>query len=494
LSEKVNDFPLTDSIRAKCVDNEKVGVTLLSPPRNRPTSSKPSTRSRMFKISLIAILVGILGGVGAIVFRLMIDLNKFAFFDLLYPVISSNSTYTYLVVLLPALGALIVGAIVAKFALEAKGHGIPQVMECVAFKYGRMRYRVAGAKIIASSIMIGSGGSAGREGPIAQIGAAFGSMSGQTLKLSDRDVELLVVCGLAAGIAATFNAPLGGAIFGLEILFRRFEVMDAMPVLLSCVFGTLMARIAFGNFVTFVTPVLGLPQFHELFLYAVIGLVFGGVSALWVRLYYFIEKLFERMKAVPFVLRVALGGLVTGLIGLPFFMLSLTLYGDNTGYGIYGSGYEGINLLLAGAIPLALVIVLGLVKMTCTSFSLGSGGSGGLLVPTLYIGSMLGGTVGLALSGLAPGLISEPYAFALVGAATLFAGSYGTPIASIVLIPEMSLNFTLLLPLMLSCTFSHLVARRLLHGSTINTLALELKGTPLRELTGELRKNAEPET
>lgn len=464
----------------------------MSPPRKRPMNSGVSTRSRMFKISLVAMLVGVLGGVGAIIFRLMIDLNKFAFFDLLYSAISSNSTYSYLVVLLPTLGALVVGVVVAKFALEAKGHGIPQVMECMAFKCGRMRYRVATAKIIASSIMIGSGGSAGREGPIAQIGAAFGSMSGQTLKLSDRDVELLVVCGLAAGIAATFNAPLGGAIFGLEILFRRFEVMEAMPVLLSCVLGTLVTRLAFGNFVTFATPAYDLPQLHELLLYAIFGLVFGVVSALWVRLYYFIEKLFERMRAVPFVLRVGLGGLMTGLIGLPFFMLSLALYSDNTGYGIYGSGYEGMSLLLAGAIPLALVIVLAVVKMVCTSFSLGSGGSGGLLVPTLYIGSMFGGAVGLALSGLAPSLISEPYAFALVGAATLFAGAYGTPIASILLIPEMSTNFTLLLPLMLSCSFSHLVARRLLHGSTINTIALELKGIPLHKLTGELRKNAEP--
>lgn len=448
---------------------------------------KALARSRRIVVSLLAIPVGVLGGIGAIIFKVMIDLNNYAFFGLLLPIISvNNQYYNYSVLLLPALGALIVGIVVGKYALEAKGHGIPQVIECMTFKCGRIRSRVAAAKIITSSITLGSGGSAGKEGPIAQIGATLGSMTGQALRLSDRDVELLVVCGLASGIAATFNAPLGGAIFGLEILFRRFDVIEAVPVLLASVFGTIVARIFFGNFISLPLPVYAIPQLDELLLYALIGIGFGIVSALWVRLFYLVEGGFNRMNRIPFALRVTMGGLITGLIGLPFYALSLAQFGDNSGFGVYGVGYAGINFLLAGAIPISLMLLLGLAKMAGTSFTLGAGGSGGLLVPTLYIGSMLGGAMGLTLYSLTPGLISQPYAYALVGAGALFAGAYGTPIAPMIFIPEMASNFTLLLPLMLSCSLSHLVARQLLKGSTINTVPLERKGILLSELTNQM--------
>jgi CIC family chloride channel protein len=450
-------------------------------------SFKALLHSRRFIVILAAMGVGVLGGIGAVVFKLMIDLSTYFFFDILLPIISlRNSPYNYSVVLLPTLGAVIVGVIIAKYAIEAKGHGIPQVMECMAFECGRMRYRVAAAKIIASSITIGSGGSAGKEGPIGQIGATFGSMSGQLLKLPDRDVELLVVCGLASGIAATFNAPLGGAIFGLEILFRRFEIAEAIPVLLSCVLGTLVARLFLGDFIPFATPIYGIPQPLELLTYAFIGVGFGVLSAIWVKFFYSIEGTFDWMKRVPFVLRVALGGLVTGIVGLPLYTLALSQFGDKTGYGIYGIGYEGIQLLLAGLLPITLILVLALAKMFCTSFTLGSGASGGLLLPTFYIGAMFGGVTGIIFYSLSPSLISQPYAVALVGAATLFAGAYGTPIASIIFIPEMSLNYGLILPLMLACSLSHLTARRLLHGSTINTLALERKGIDLAQLTNQM--------
>jgi CIC family chloride channel protein len=437
---------------------------------------------------IVAMGVGVLGGIGAVVFREMIALSNYAFFDILLPFISlKNSTYDYAVILLPTLGAIIVGIIIARYAIEVKGHGIPQVIESMAFRSGRIKYHVAAAKIIASSITIGSGGSAGREGPIAQIGAAFGSMTGQIMKLSDRDVELLVVCGLASAIAATFNAPLGGAVFGLEILFRKFDVMEAMPVLLSCVLGTLVARLFLGDFLTFPTLPNVILQPHELLIYAAFGIMFGILSAAWVKLYYLIEGGFESANRVPFVLKVAIGGAVTGLVGLPFYTLSLGELGDKSGFGVYGIGYEGMNSLFLGLLPITLILALGLVKMLCTSFTLGSGASGGLLLPTFYIGTMLGGAFGLAMYSMSPLLISQPYALALVGAATLFAGAYGTPIASIIFIPEMSMNYYLLLPLMLSCSLSHLTARRLLRGSTINTLSLERKGILLSQLTDQMR-------
>ena len=466
------------------------GHPTTSQPRGLARSFKVLLHSRRFVVNIVAMGVGVLGGIGAVVFREIIALSNYVFFNVLLPFISlRNSAYDFAVILIPTLGAVIVGVIIAKYAIEVKGHGIPQVIESMTFRSGRIRYHVAAAKIIASSITIGSGGSAGKEGPIAQIGAAFGSMTGQVMKLSDRDVELLVVCGLASAIAATFNAPLGGAVFGLEILFRKFDAMEAMPVLLSCVLGTLVARVFLGDFLTFSTLPSVILQPHELLIYAALGIVFGVLSAAWVKFYYSVEGLFERMSRVPFVFRVALGGMITGLVGLPFYTLSLNEFGDKTGFGIYGIGYEGINLLFLGLLPVSIILVLGFVKMFCTSFTLGSGASGGLLLPTFYIGTMLGGAVGLTMNSLSPMLISQPYALALVGAATLFAGAYGTPIASIIFIPEMSMNYYLLLPLMLSCSLSHLTARRLLRGSTINTLSLERKGILLSQLTDQMRSD-----
>lgn len=393
------------------------------------------------------------------------------------------------VALLPAIGGIIVGIIIVTFASEAKGHGIPQVIESMAFEGGRMRYRVSAAKIIASSITIGSGGSAGREGPIAQIGASFGSAAGQLFKIRDRDVELLVVCGLSSGIAATFNAPLGGAVFGLEILFRRFEFSETIPVLLSCVLGTFVARVFLGDFLTFAPLVMTL-QNSELLVYtilgAVLGLVFGTLSVCWVKFYYFIERFFERLYSVPLVAKVALGALMSGLIGIPFYILALSLGDGNSAFGLYGVGYEGIQLLLVGGIPIVLALELGLMKGLCTSLTLGSGGSGGLLVPSIYIGAMSGGAIGLGISMLAPGFVPDAFVFAAIGAAAIFAGAYGAPVASMLLLVEMSGSLSLLLPLMLSCSIAHLTARRLLRGSTINTLSIEARGIPLGDLTSQL--------
>nr|MDO8098725.1 chloride channel protein [Candidatus Njordarchaeota archaeon] len=443
-------------------------------------------RSRRVKISMLAVLVGVGGGIGAVVLKSLISFNSSFFFGMMLPQISFiQYGYNLSVILLPALGAVIAGLIGKKFSNESKGHGIPNVIESVTFKGGRMRYRVAATTTIMSSIVIGSGGSAGREGPIAQIGASIGSTTGQVFNLSDKDVELLVVCGFASGIAATFNAPLGGVVFGLEILYRRFELVEAVPVLLACAVGTAMARIFLGNFISFPTPVYQFPPPYELIIYAIFGLIAGGIGALWVRFYYSIERLFKSMRSVPLLLRVTLGGLLTGLIVLPFFTLSLAQSGDKTGYGLFGVGYEGIVLLLAGGITVTLAILLAVVKMFATSFTIGSGSGGGLLVPALYIGSMFGGAFGLGLDSLVPGLISEPYAFATVGAAALLGGAYGTPVAAMLIVPEMSMSYNLFLPLMLTCSLSHVTARKLLNGSTINTLALENEGIHLSQLTNQ---------
>ena len=429
----------------------------------------PSYARRWILLDILGCVVGVLGGLGAVFFRLMISINRMLFFDTILPHISLNFGETNLgMILLPALGGLIIGPIITRLAPETKGHGVPEVMEAAILRGGRIRKRVALLKVIVSSITIGSGGSAGREGPIAQIGATLGSIMGQLFKLDTRSTRLLVVCGLAAGIAGTFNAPLGGALFGLEILYRGIGLFNAMPVILSSVIGATVASVFLGRKPAFNPEGLTTWTPQELPLYLLLGAVFGILSILWVKVFYAVENFFEKLNASP-QLKPAIGGLIVGLIGVFY-----------AGYGIMGVGYEGIDLVLAGKLTLTLLIILGFLKILATSFTIGSGGSGGIFAPSLYIGSMFGGAMGILFHSMFPSIVTQPATYALAGMAALFAGAAQAPINVIIMIPEMSGTFTLIPPIMASSTMSFFIAWLLLKGSSIYTIKLERRGIRLR--------------
>jgi len=429
----------------------------------------PAYARHWILMDLLGSVAGILGGLGAVFFRIMIAANRLFFFETLLPRISLNlNGLNPALILLPVLGGLVVGPIIMHFAPETKGHGVPEVMEAVALKGGRIRKRVALLKVLVSSVTIGSGGSAGREGPIAQIGATIGSILGQVFKLGLRDVKLLVVCGLSAGIAGTFNAPLGGAIFGMEILYRGIGLFNAMPVILASVLGATVASVFLGRSPAFKVsgPLTWTPS--ELPLYIVLGIVFGLLSVVWVRVFYAVEDFFEKLSVVPH-LKPALGGFAVGALGMLFLE-----------YGVMGVGYEGINMVLAGKLALASLIILGAAKLLATAFTIGSGGSGGVFAPSLYIGSMLGGAVGVIFKDLFPFLIESPKTYALAGMAALFAGAAQAPINVIIMIPEMSGNFALIPPIMTASVTSFFVAWLFLRGSSIYTIKLERRGVKIR--------------
>ncbi|RJS74624.1 CBS domain-containing protein [Candidatus Bathyarchaeota archaeon] len=429
----------------------------------------PERCEKWLVLDLLGAVAGIAGGLGAIVFRKMIAFNKWLFFDLLLPNISTEVFgFNYALIVIPALGGLIVGPIIMKFAPETKGHGVPEVMEAVALKGGRIRKRVALLKILVSSVTIGSGGSAGREGPIAQIGASIGSLLGEVFKLDSRDIRLLVVCGLSAGIAGTFNAPLGGALFGMEILYRGIGLFNAVPVVLASVIGAAVASAYLGAKPSFNASNLTFTNPSELIYYFVLGVVFGVLAVIWVKLFYLIEDGFAKLR-VPDHYKPALGGLMTGFLG----MLMPT-------YGIMGVGYEGVNQVLAGKIPLLLLLILGFSKMVATAFTIGSGGSGGIFAPSLYIGSMFGGALGLIFHQISPEVVTQPFTYSLAGMAALFAGAAQAPLNVMIMIPEMSDDYSLLPPLMVSSTTSFIVAWLFLRGSSIYTLKLERRGVKLR--------------
>jgi len=420
-------------------------------------------------LDALGIVAGIAGGLGAVVFRHIISMNRQLFFRIILPQLRLDILgYNLGVALLPALGGLIVGPLTLKFAPETKGHGVPEVMEAVALRGGLIRKRVALLKVCVSSITIGSGGSAGREGPIAQIGAAIGSLIGQLLELPPRSMRLLVVCGLSAGIAGTFNAPLGGALFGMEVLLRGIGPYNAIPVLLSSVIGAAVAASFLGQKPSFTTPPVTYWSPYELPLYVLLGAIFGLLAVAWVKLFYAVEDAFERLRIHPY-LKPAVGGLAAGILALPFL-----------GYGIMGVGYEGIDRALSGALPLHLLLPLGFFKMLATAFTLGSGGSGGVFAPSLYIGCMFGTALGLAYRQLFPNLVEHPFTYSLAGMAALFAGAAQAPLNVIIMIPEMSGDYALIPPLMASSAASFIVSRLILKGSSIYTLKLERRGVSLR--------------
>lgn len=414
-------------------------------------------------------MTGIIGGLGAIIFRSLIDVNNHIFYNILAKYLNFKfNNYNLAIPIITCLGGLIVGVLVEKFAFEAKGHGVPEVMEAIYLRSGIIRKRVAFIKILASSITIGSGGSAGREGPIAQIGAAMGSTIGQILHLSSKDIRLLVMCGLSAGIAGTFNTPLGGALFGLEVLYRGIEPFDAIPIIIAVVSGTAVATIYLGMQPAFKISNLTFNNPIELIFYATLGIIFGFISLVWVKIFYFFEEIFSKLK-IKSEIKPAVGAFLAGFMGM--FM---------SGYGVLGVGYEGIEMALAGALPLTLLLTLGLIKMLTTSLTIGSGNSGGIFAPSLYIGCMLGGFLGVIFKQISPQIVTQSTAYCLAGMAALFAGIAQAPLTVIIMIPEMCNNYSLLLPTMISSSISYFIAWTFMKGSSIYTLKLEKRGVHIK--------------
>jgi len=402
---------------------------------------------------LLGLIVGLGSGGGAVLFRWLIALATHLFFD--SGALALGFMGRYYTIVLPALGGAMVGPLIYFGAREAKGHGVPEIMEAVVRQGGRIRPRVAVIKSLASSICIGSGGSVGREGPIAQIGAALGSTLGQFLHLSDNRTRMLVACGAAGGIAATFNAPIAGAFFGLEIILTQWTAEAFAPVIIASVAASVIGRLAFGDVPSFHVPQETSATFAELPLFALLGIAaaFTGI-ALTISIYWF-EDRFESLPLPPYLIPIT-GGLLVGVIGL--------YHRD-----LYGVGYGLIEEVLQGAESTILVfaILIGL-KLMATSASLGSGGSGGIFSPSLFLGAMLGGAIGLIGHRLFPNLVSTPGAYAIVGMAAVFTATSHAPICSVMFGFELTRDYRIILPLMLACGISIVLAKGIYAFSIYN--------------------------
>lgn len=425
-----------------------------------------------------ALLVGLGAGLGAVIFRWLINSFQTLSFQTLGQALPFLGDYVLIVA--PILGGLLVGPMIYFLAREAKGHGVPEVMEAVALQGGRIRPIVVVVKSLASSICIGSGGSAGREGPIVQIGSALGSTMGQLLRLSDARIRNLVACGAAGGIAATFNAPIAGVFFALEIILGEFSASNFATVVVASVASSIVGRIAFGNVPAFPISPYELASPWEMALYLLMGLLAAPVAIAFTRLLYSFEDVFDAWKGFPEYLKAAVGGGLLGIAGLIFFRVNLSqgIGVPGNPVAIFGVGYETIEWMLKGNGTLLLLLVLLAAKILATSLTIGSGGSGGVFAPSLFMGAAFGGVFGHVVHNLFPTVTASPGAYALVGMAAVFAGAARAPITSILILFEMTDDYRIILPLMLATVVSTILAEHLSKES-IYTLKLSRRGIRL---------------
>lgn len=426
---------------------------------------------------LLAILVGLAAGAWSILFRGLIRLGQVVFFGGMraltdsLPVPAGASDFS--VLLVPAIGLVVVVLVVERWAPEAKGHGVPEVQHAVRSRGGSIRGRVAIIKALASATCIGSGGSVGREGPIVQIGSAVGSALGRVSGLGPEQTKLLVACGAAGGIGATFNAPIAGVIFALEVILGSFASRSFGLVVISSVSATAVSRAFLGREPAFqLLERFSLASEREFLLYLLLGITLGLLAALYVRSVYGIEDLFNRWNRSS-VFKALVGGLAVGALGL---------FGSDL---IFGVGYGGVQMVLDDRLALHLMLFLIAFKLLATSITLAAGGSGGVFAPALFMGAMAGGAFGQVAGVVYPDWTAPSGAYALVGMAGLFGAAAHAPMTAAIILFEMTDDYQIILPLMLTVVVSHLVKSRISTDSiySVKLEHLEQLASPAHEIS-----------
>ncbi|MCL6560841.1 MAG: chloride channel protein, partial [Firmicutes bacterium] len=420
----------------------------------------------------IALIIGVVAGIGAIAFyeaihwSTVILLGKGAGFNPPAPA-GEGTTMTlpiarrWMIPVITTLGGLISGLIVVKFAPEAEGHGTDAAIDAFHHKEGLIRARVPLVKMLASAVTIGSGGSAGREGPTAQIAAGFGSLLGQILRLSPRDRRIAMATGIGAGIGAIFKAPLGGALLSTEILYLEgFEVEALIPSFIASVVGYTVFATWNGYDPVFgwnPVPINWSADPVTLIFYACMGLACGLIGIIYTKIFYGTRKLIRKLK-IPKVAKPALGGLAVGLIG--YFLPQ-----------VLGMGYGWLQLAMrhkAGPLGILLLLVLG--KILATSLSIGSGGSGGVFAPGLFIGGMFGASMWEVLHRLTAHVPASPEPFIVVGMMSLFGAVAHAPLAVMIMVGEMTGSYTLLIPAMIATGIAYVtVGKNTIYESQVAT-------------------------
>ena len=445
----------------------------------RPMGRRLVAKSVDFRLTLLAGLVGLVSGFGAIVFRLLIGLfhNIFFFgtftFDYHATLHTIESPWGAGVILVPVAGAVLVTFLVKNFAPEAKGHGVPEVMEAIYYKRSVIRPVVALIKSLASALSIGSGGSVGREGPIIQIGSSLGSSIGQILRMPTWQRYTLVSAGAGGGIAATFNTPIGGLLFAIELILPEVSARTLIPVSIATGAATFVGRHFLGDSPSFNIPSLLLPMASKTSLgqfavYILLGHLLGLASVVFIRSLYYCEDLFNR-KPGNYYSRHLSAMLAAGVMMYLFMRFSGHYY-------IQGVGYATVQDILTSTLqhPYFLFLLL-MAKTVATSITLGSGGSGGVFSPSLFIGAAMGAGLGLLVHDWFPFMNIDVQALGVVGMAGMVGGATGAVLTAIVMIFEMTRDYNVIIPLIITVPIAYGV-RRLLLAESIYTMKLVRRG------------------
>ncbi len=419
---------------------------------------------------IMAVIIGALTGYGAMGFKALIEMiSGFSYSGDNTLLENIRNAEWYVKLIIPAIGGAIVGPMIYFFAREAKGHGVPEVMQAIMLKGGVIRPRVSIVKALASSITIGTGGSVGREGPIVQIGSSLGSIVGQFYRVSSQRMKTLVGCGAAAGIAATFNAPIAGAFFSVELILRDFGFAQFSPIVISSAIATVISHQYEGNFAAFQVPSYSLISPYELIFYSILGILCGLIAYVFIKSIYGFEDFFSERIPVPEYLQPIIGGIIIGALALYF-------------PDIMGVGYDSVNSALHGKTLWAMALLLVFVKVFATSITLGSGGSGGIFAPSLFLGSMIGCTFGSFVHAYLPGITAEPGAYALVAMGGLVAGTTHAPITAMIIVFELTNDYNIILPLMITCIISTILSSKLSRES-VYTLKLLRRNINIKDGT-----------
>lgn len=444
-------------------------------PRSRPALAGALegalgwVRASWLGLVALALVVGVGGGFGAVGFRWLVYSVTWVAtgreqFGAQGRVASAHLPWlgVWFLLLIPVVGGLLYGPLIYRFAREARGHGVPEVMVAVAENGGRIRPQVAAVKALASALCIGFGGSVGREGPIVQIGSALASSLGQVVRVPKARLRILVACGAAAGISATFNAPITGVFFGLEVILREFSVDAAVALILSSVMSDVIGRAFFGSGPVFSQMPHDLVLGHDgnYLLVALLGLASALIGVGFKTVLYRMEDACDALwKDRPEWLRPAVGGIVLGavLLALP---------------QLYGVGYPVMTKAVAGQYALWFLVILVVGKMVAASLTIGIGGSGGVFAPSLFIGATAGTAFGVIAQHLFGPSAGSPAVYGVIAMGAVFAGATQAPLTSVASVIEMTGNFTLSLPVMLAVGIAVGVSKRLTYGTIYTTKLL----------------------
>ncbi len=435
---------------------------------------------------MLSFLTGLLGGIGAIVFRSMIALfHNLLFYqkiDIFYDanLHSIPSPLGWFVMFTPPLAGMIVVYIVQNYAIEAKGFGTPEVLHAIYYRKGRLRPRIIGARILASSISIGAGGSVGREGPIVQIGGVIGSVLGQIFKLEYWQIYTLIAAGAGGGIGSAFNTPLAGVVYALEVISPESSVRTIIPAIISSGVASYVGRLWWGNqpsFIvkntSFIIPSIEALPFKAMAFYTVLGIFIGIAGAMYVYWIYYSETVFIKISKNPYI-RHFIGMFIVGFCAVIFMHFTGHYY-------VQGIGYSTVQDVLNEAIKnVWFLILLFFMKLFLTGVSLGSGGSGGVFSPGIFMGATLGGGIGLLAKQIDPHLPINVVSSGVVGIAAMLSSTVSAPITAVVMSFEMTRDYRVVVPSMIAAGVSFGIRRMIIHYS-IDTFKLERQGFHIPE-------------